>query len=75
MGKPLLDKKYQWFLTGRPPASPDGLIALALEANKRGVTYGQLVGGTTEFERFQIVEAYRRKRKKDASRRKKRTAP
>ena len=36
------------------------LAALAAEANRRGISYGQLMAGTTEYERNQIV----RKRQK-----------
>ena len=36
------------------------LVALAAEANRRGISYGQLMAGTTEYERNQIV----RKRQK-----------
>lgn len=34
------------------------LIALAVEARQRGVTYGRLVAATTEDERQRIVERY-----------------
>lgn len=34
------------------------LIALAVEARRRGVTYGQMVATTTEGERQQIIERY-----------------
>lgn len=60
MGKPALERNEIWFLRERPRASPDGLISLALEANRRKISYGQLVTSTTEFERFEIVETYRR---------------
>lgn len=63
MGKPVLDRNEIWFLRERPRTSPDGLIALALEANRREISYGQLVANTTEFERFQIAEAYKRELK------------
>ncbi|MFR3180822.1 hypothetical protein [Dysosmobacter welbionis] len=36
------------------------LVALAAEENRRGISYGQLMAGTTEYERNQIV----RKRRK-----------
>lgn len=35
------------------------LIALTIEARRRGVSYGQLVARTTEKERQKIVEKYR----------------
>ena len=35
------------------------LIALTIEARRRGVSYGQLVARTTEKERRKIVEKYR----------------
>ena len=34
------------------------LAALATEAKRRGMTYGQLVAGTSEQEREKIVELY-----------------
>lgn len=36
----------------------DALSALAHEANKRGISYGQLVANTTEWERSAIIRAY-----------------
>lgn len=36
----------------------DELTALALEAQKRKVSYGQLVGMTTDYEQQQIVRQY-----------------
>lgn len=60
MSKLTWDRDERWFLKERPRASPDSLIALALEANKRKISYGQLVANTTGLERFQIVEAYKR---------------
>lgn len=36
------------------------LIALTIEARRRGVSYGQLVARTTEEERRKIVDEYRR---------------
>ena len=43
------------------------LIALTIEARRRGVSYGQLVARTTEEERRKIVDEYRRgpRRKKN----------
>lgn len=35
------------------------LIALTIEARRRGVSYGQLVARTTEKERWKIAEKYR----------------
>lgn len=32
------------------------LVALAAEANRRGISYGQLMAGTTEYERYQITQ-------------------
>lgn len=64
MGKPALDRDKAWFLRERPPASPEALIALAMEANRRKISYGQLVANTAGLERFEIVEAYRRRKKR-----------
>ena len=36
------------------------LIALCIEARKRGITYGQLIAQTTEAERMEIVIKYRK---------------
>lgn len=60
MGKPALDRLERWFLRDPPRPAEDGLTALALEANRRKISYGQLVSSTTDFERFEIVEAYRK---------------
>lgn len=38
------------------------LTALAAEARRRGITYGQLVASTTEHQRQKIIERYRKKR-------------
>ncbi len=38
------------------------LTALAAEARRRGITYGQLVASTTEHQRQEIIERYREKR-------------
>lgn len=49
---------------------PDGcteseaLSALAHEANKRGISYGQLVANTTERERAAIIRAYHLEKRK-----------
>ena len=32
------------------------LVALAAEAKRRGVSYGQLMASTTEYERYQITQ-------------------
>ena len=45
------------------------LIALAVEARRRGTTYGQLVASTTAQEQREIIEAFlqgRRRRKTPA---------
>ena len=45
----------------RKKLPPDwGIDALAAEAKKRGIDYGQLVAQTTLYERDQIREEYRR---------------
>ena len=36
------------------------LAALAAEAMRRGISYGQLMAGTTEYERNQIVQKRRK---------------
>ena len=36
----------------------EALTALAAEAKKRGVSYGQLVASTTEWERSEIIRDY-----------------
>lgn len=36
------------------------LAALAAEAKRRGLSYGQLMAGTTEYERNQIVQKRRK---------------
>ena len=38
--------------------NPHALPALNEEARRRGMTYGQLVGATTEAERKEIVDEY-----------------
>ncbi len=38
------------------------LIALAAEARRRGITYGQLVAGTTSEERWEIIRRYQESR-------------
>lgn len=38
------------------------LTALAAEARRRGITYGQLVASTTEHQRQEIIGRYREKR-------------
>lgn len=44
------------------------LTALAAEAKRRGVSYGALVAGTTEWEQDEIIQDYRvEKRKKQRS--------
>lgn len=37
-----------------------GLAAMAAEAKRRGLSYGQLMAGTTEYERNQIVQKRRK---------------
>ena len=32
------------------------LVALAAEAKRRGISYGQLMANTTEYERYQITQ-------------------
>lgn len=68
MGTAAIDKGGVWFLRERPPASPENLTALAVEANRRGISYGQLVSNTTEFERTRIMEAYKRREKRRKAR-------
>lgn len=60
MGRPALDRPERWFLKEPPRTAENGLPALAAEEHRRKVSYGQLVSSTTDFERFEIVEAYRR---------------
>lgn len=40
------------------------LMALALEAKRRGTSYGKLVAGTTEKEQEEIVQKYERRARK-----------
>lgn len=61
MATAAIDRKQAWFLRERPPASPENLTALAVEANRRNISYGQLVAQTTEYERALIVERYKRR--------------
>ena len=43
---------------GKYASPPDELTALVLEAHRRGVSYGQLVASTTEWERTEIIRDY-----------------
>ena len=45
----------------------DGLTALAAEAKKRKISYGQLVSTTTSYEQQQIVRQYCAERGKKSS--------
>ena len=60
MGEPALDRPKRWFLKAPPRSTMGELAALAAEAHRRKISYGQLVSSTADFERFEIVEAYRR---------------
>jgi len=43
----------------------DELTALAIEARRRGITYGKLVAETTPLEREKIIEKYREEAEKE----------
>ena len=53
---------------GRYATENEALTALAIEANRRGISYGHLVADTSGFKREEIVRAYcaqeRRKERK-----------
>lgn len=46
----------------------EALGALAAEAKKRGVSYGQLVASTTEWERSEIIRDYCASKRRKARR-------
>lgn len=46
----------------------EALTALAVEARRRGVSYGHLVADTTEWERDQIIRDYCAEKRKKARR-------
>ena len=60
MGNPTLNSSKRWFSPEPCRDTGEALTALELEARRRGLTYGQLVGLTSGYERQEIVEAYRR---------------
>lgn len=62
MGQPSLNRSGRWFSPEPCRDAEEVLAALTLEARRRGLTYGQLVGITSGYERQEIVEAYRRVR-------------
>lgn len=64
MGKAAISRSGRWFAPEPCRDSEASLTALALEARRRDLTYGQLVGLTTEYERCEIVQAYCRARKR-----------
>ena len=44
--------------TGVSPTPADELSALALEARRRGISYGHLVANTTPYEQQEIIRDY-----------------
>ncbi len=44
----------------------EALNALAVEARRRGVSYGHMVAGTTEMERVEIIRDYCAERRRKA---------
>ena len=60
MGKPALGRPERWFSKELPRSAMGELTALAIEARRRKISYGRLVSSTTDFERFEMVEAYGR---------------
>lgn len=59
MGQPKIDRAELWFRPEPCRDTEEALTALALEARRRGITYGQLAGLTSGYERQEIVRAYR----------------
>jgi len=58
MGTPRLDIHGRRFSKKLPPSTETKLAALTAEAQRRKISYGQLVSSTTDFERVEIVESY-----------------
>lgn len=59
MGQPAVNRTKRWFTPEPCRDAEEVLTALELEARRRGLTYGQLIGLTSGYERQEIVEAYR----------------
>lgn len=59
MGQPALNRTRRWFSPEPCRDTEEALTAVELEARRRGLTYGQLVGLTSGYERQEIVQAYR----------------
>ena len=51
-------KKYQT----KGPSGEVALIALAVEARERGMSYGKLVAGTSPEEQEKIVKRYKKRK-------------
>ena len=64
MNKPKIDRTDIWYRPEPCQDTVESITALNAEARERDVSYGQLVSLTTEIERFEIVEAYQRRKKK-----------
>lgn len=62
MGKERVDQKERWFRPEPCWDTREALGALAVEARRRGITYGQLMGLTSGYERQEIIRAYRMER-------------
>lgn len=60
MGQPAVNRAKRWFAPEPCRDTEEVLTALELEARRRGLTYGQLIGLTSGHERQEIVEVYRR---------------
>ena len=57
VARPLLEKYRE---VKRRSREYERLAAMAAEAKRRGLSYGQLMAGTTEYERNQIVQKRRK---------------
>lgn len=60
MGNPTLNSSKRWFSPEPCRDTGEALTALELEARRRGLTYGQLVGLTSGYERQEIIQEYQR---------------
>ena len=60
MRRPEIERMGRWASPEPCRDTGEALTALALEARRRGITYGQLVGITSGYERRKIIRAYQR---------------
>lgn len=58
MGKPKIDRAEWWFRPEPCRDTGEALTAMALEARRRGITYGQLAANTTPYEQQEIIRDY-----------------